>query len=97
MIVAAGFGSKEQKICCAAHNQKALDEMKEKYSVGIGYKGPFMGFSGLVFGLAKPHGIDAICLFAATQPTEGDLEKPDKAASDKIVELLSQMLKLPSQ
>jgi proteasome assembly chaperone (PAC2) family protein len=94
MIVVAGFGSKEKKICCAATSQKDIDEMKEKFGVGIGYKGPFMGFSGLVFGLSKLKGIEAICLFAGTQPKEDDLEFPDKEASDNVVELLSRMLGL---
>lgn len=94
MVVVAGFGSKEKKICCAATNQKGIDEMKEKFGVGIGYKGPFMGFSGLVFGLSKLKGIEAICLFAGTEPKEDDLEFPDKEASDRAVELLSRMLGL---
>jgi proteasome assembly chaperone (PAC2) family protein len=53
-----------------------------------------MGFSGLVFGLSKLKGIEAICLFAGTQPKEDDLEFPDKEASDNVVELLSRMLGL---
>ncbi len=46
IIVVAGYGSKDKKICCAASNKELLAEMKEKYGVDIGYKGPFMGFSG---------------------------------------------------
>jgi uncharacterized protein len=92
MIVVAGYGSKEKKICCAANNQKAIDEMKEKYSIGIGYKGPFMGFSGLVFGLSKLKGIEALCLFAGTEPNEDNLEFPDKEASDNVVDLLNRIL-----
>jgi proteasome assembly chaperone (PAC2) family protein len=95
MIVAAGYGSKEKKICCAASSQNGIEEMK-KFDVGIGYKGPFMGFSGLVFGLAKRKGIDSICLFAGTEPKEDDLEFPDKEASDRIVELLNRVLGLQS-
>ena len=68
----------------------------KKFDVGIGYKGPFMGFSGLVFGLAKRKGIDSICLFAGTEPKEDDLEFPDKEASDRIVELLNRVLGLQS-
>ncbi len=94
MVVVAGYGSKEKKICCAANSQTAIDEMKEKFSVGTGYKGPFMGFSGLVFGLSKLKGIEALCLFAGTQPKEDDLEFPDKEASDRIVELLERVLGL---
>jgi proteasome assembly chaperone (PAC2) family protein len=95
MIVEAGYGSKEKKICGAASSQNGIEEMK-KFDVGIGYKGPFMGFSGLVFGLAKRKGIDSICLFAGTEPKEDDLEFPDKEASDRIVELLNRVLGLQS-
>jgi proteasome assembly chaperone (PAC2) family protein len=97
MIVVAGFGSKEKKVVCAAHSQEKLDEMKEKYGVGIGYKGPFLGFSGLVFGLAKLKRIEALCLFSATEPNEENLELPDKEASDRVVDLIRQMLNLPGQ
>ena len=94
MIVIAGFGSKEKKICCAATTQKALDEMKEKFGVGTGYKGPFMGFSGLVFGLSKLRDIEAVCFFAATEAVEENLEFPDKEASESVVTLISKILDL---
>lgn len=94
MIVVAGFGSKEKKVVCAAHSQQMLDEMKQKYDIGIGYKGPFLGFSGLVFGLAKLKNIDALCLFSATEPNEENLESPDKEASDRVVDLIRKMLSL---
>ena len=93
MIVVAGFGSKEKKICCAAHNQKSIDEMK-KFDVGVGYKGPFMGFSGLVFGLAKLKEIEAVCLFVSTEPVEEDLEFPDQEGAGRAVDLLLKMLGL---
>ena len=96
MIVAAGYGSKEKKICCAANSQTGIDEMKE-FDVGVGYKGPFVGFSGLVFGLAKSKGIDAICLFAGTEPKEDDLEYPDKEAAKRIVDLLNRIFGLQAQ
>jgi proteasome assembly chaperone (PAC2) family protein len=94
MIVVAGFGTKDKKIVCAANNQKALEDLKAKFDVGIGYKGPFMGFSGLVFGLAKLKSIEAVCLFTGTEPKEDDLEFPDKEGSDWVVELLNRMLSL---
>ncbi len=97
MIVVAGYGSKVKNICCAATSQKAIDEMKEKFGIGIGYKGPFMGFSGLVFGSAKVKGMKAICLFAGTEPKEDDLEFPDMEASDRVVELLGKILNLNSR
>lgn len=92
MVVVAGFGSKDKKICCAATNQQLLDEMKEKYEIGTAYKGPFMGFSGLVFGLTKLKNIEAICLFSSTQPKEDDLEFPDNDASERVIDKLKQII-----
>jgi len=94
MVVVAGYGSKDKKIVCAANNQKALDEVKTQFDVGVGYKGPFMGFSGLVFGMAKLRAIEAICLFAGAEPIEENLELPDPDASARAVELLNRMLNL---
>jgi predicted ATP-grasp superfamily ATP-dependent carboligase len=68
--------------------------MKEKFDVGTGYKGPFMGFSGLVFGMSTRVGIESVCLFAGTQPPEEDLELPDKEAADRAVKLVNKMLDL---
>ncbi|XES78336.1 MAG: PAC2 family protein [Candidatus Bathyarchaeia archaeon] len=95
MIVAAGFGTKEKTVVCAANNQATLDKMKKDFDVGVGYKGPFMGFSGLIFGFTKLVDIDAVCLFAGTEPTENDLEFPDQEAADRIVEVLGRVLSLP--
>ena len=92
IIVVAGYGTKDKKICCAATSKELVAEMKEKYSIDIGYKGPFMGFSGLVFGLSKRKGIEALCLFAGTEPREDDLEFPDKEASDRALDKLNKIL-----
>jgi proteasome assembly chaperone (PAC2) family protein len=92
IIVVAGYGSKDKKICCAATSKELVAEMKEKYSIDIGYRGPFMGFSGLVFGLSKLKKMEAICLFAGTEPKEGDLEFPDKEASDRALDNLDKIL-----
>lgn len=94
LIVVAGFGSKEEKIVCAATTKELITEMKEKHQIDIGYKGPFYGFSGLVFGLSKLKNIDSVALFSSTQPKEGDLEAPDNDSSKRTVEKLSQILKL---
>jgi proteasome assembly chaperone (PAC2) family protein len=92
MIVAAGYGSKEKNVVCAATSHQLLSEMKEKYSIDTGYKGPFMGFSGLVFGLSKLKQIEAVCLFAGTQPNQEDLENPDKEASERTMAKLKEIL-----
>ncbi len=92
IIVVAGYGSKDKKVCCAATSKELVDEMKEKYGIEIGYKGPFMGFSGLVFGLSKRKGMEAVCLFAGTEPREEDLEFPDKEASERALDKMNKML-----
>jgi proteasome assembly chaperone (PAC2) family protein len=94
MIVVAGYGSTVKNIVCAANIPSIISEMKEKFNIGVGYKGPFMGFSGLVFGLAARKNIEALCLFAATTPTEHDLEFPDQEASERVLEKLRKMFKL---
>jgi proteasome assembly chaperone (PAC2) family protein len=77
IIVAAGYGSKTRKVCCAATNPYIIQEMKETFKIEVDYTGPFYGFSGLVFGLAKRKGIDALCLFAGTEPNPEEPEFPD--------------------
>jgi len=67
IIVVAGYGSKDKKICGAATNKELVAELKEKYGIDIGYTGPFISFSGLVFGLSKRIGMEALCLFAGTE------------------------------
>ncbi len=94
MVVVAGYGSKDKKVYCAANDPKLISEMKEKFEIGIGYQGPFLGFSGLVFGLAQLKSIEALCLFAATTPKEGDLEFPDQEAADRVLEKLRKILNL---
>ncbi len=94
IVVVAGFGSKEKKICCAATDPDLIRELKEKYQVVVGYKGPFMGFSGLVFGLSKQRGIRAVCLFSSAEPREDDLEFPDPEAAERALGKLKEMLGL---
>jgi len=95
MIVVAGYGSNEKKILCAANNAKIISEMKKKFNIEIGYEGPFMGFSGLVFGLAKRKNLEALCLFSATTPIKHDFELPDKEASERVLENLKKIVNLP--
>jgi proteasome assembly chaperone (PAC2) family protein len=92
IIVAAGYGSKKRKICCAATNANLIQEMKEKFEVEVEYVGPFYGFSGLVFGLAKRKGIDALCLFSGTEPNPDDPEFPDPTSAELITDVLNRML-----
>lgn len=92
IIVAAGYGSKNRKVCCAATNQDLIKEMKEKFNIEVEYVGPFYGFSGLVFGLAKKRSIDALCLFAGTEPNPDHPEFPDPKSSELILDALNQIL-----
>lgn len=94
MIIIAGYGSKDKKVCCAANDPRIINEMKEKFNIDIGYEGPFMGFSGLVFGLAKLKKIEALCLFASTTPIEDNLEFPDEEASERVLENLRRIVSL---
>ena len=91
IIVAAGYGSKMRKVCCAASDPDLIQEMKEKFAIEVEYVGPFYGFSGLVFGLAKRKGVDALCIFAGTEPNPDDPEFPDPKSSELILDVLSQM------
>jgi uncharacterized protein len=92
IIVVAGYGSKTRKVCCAATSPIIIQEMKEKLKIEVDYVGPFYGFSGLVFGLAKLKEIDALCLFAGTEPNPDDPEFPDPKASEILMEVLNKIL-----
>lgn len=94
IIVAAGYGSKTRKVGCAATSPDLVREMKQRFKIEVDYVGPFYGFSGLVFGLAKRKGVDALCLFAGTEPNPEDPEFPDPKSSEMISDVLNQMLGL---
>jgi proteasome assembly chaperone (PAC2) family protein len=91
VIVAAGYGSKTRKVCCAATNPDIIRELKETLNLEVDYEGPFYGFSGLVFGFAKLKGIDALCLFGGTEPAPEDPEFPDPEASEMVLDVLNRM------
>jgi len=94
MIVIAGYGLEGKNVCCAATSQQIIKEMKEKYGIEPSYEGPFYGFSGLVFGLAKKRNIDALCLFGKTTPIRENPEEPDEMASKNLLKELSRILNL---
>jgi proteasome assembly chaperone (PAC2) family protein len=93
LFVLAGYGVGEGEVCCAATDLELVEELK-KHGVGTGYEGPFMGFSGLVLGLAKLRGIRGVCLFGRSQPSVDDPEYPDARAAKKVLETLSRVLGL---
>ena len=92
IIVTAGYGSKTRKVCCAATSKDVVNEMREKFKVEVDYVGPFYGFSGLVFGMSKLKGIEALSLFAGTQPNLENPEFPDPDSSDMILDILRQVI-----
>jgi len=94
MIVLAGHGRKGKEVCCAATNLRIIEEMEKKYGIEVEYEGPFYGFSGLVFGLAKLRGIEALCLFGKTESNTEESEYPDENAANALLKHLSQILKL---
>jgi proteasome assembly chaperone (PAC2) family protein len=96
MIVVAGYGAEGEQVCCAATNRKTIDEVAKTYGIEVGYVGPFYGFSGMVFGLAKLREIDALCLFGRTEPVPEDPECPDEEASTNVLNKLTVMLNLPT-
>jgi proteasome assembly chaperone (PAC2) family protein len=94
LIVVAGYGLRGKDVCCAATSRRIMDDLKEQYGVEAGYEGPFYGFSGLVFGLAKRRGLDAFCLFGRTEPRPDAPESPDDEASAHVLRTLDQILGL---
>ena len=93
LFVLAGYGVGEGEVCCAATDPELVDELKKR-GIGTGYEGPFMGFSGLVLGLAKLRGIKGICLFGRSQPNPEDPESPDPQAAARVLEKLADILEL---
>jgi proteasome assembly chaperone (PAC2) family protein len=93
LYVLAGYGMGEGEVCCAATEPELIEELK-KHGIGTGYEGPFMGFSGLVLGLAKLRGIKGVCLFGRSQPSLEDPEYPDPRAAKKVLATLSRVLDL---
>lgn len=93
VFVLAGYGVGEGEVCCAATDPELVDELKNN-GIGTGYVGPFIGFSGLVLGLAKLRGMKGICLFGRTQPNLEYPELPDARAAKKVLEALNKILSL---
>ena len=92
IIITAGFGSKEKKVCCAGTSLELIQEMKNKHNLDTEYQGPFYGFSGLVFGAAKLSGIDAISLFAGVEPKPGIPEFPAEESSNLLFDVLKKII-----
>jgi len=92
IIVVAGYGLKGDAVCIAATSKTLLSELHDQFGLDIGYEGPFYGFSGMIFGLAKTRGLDAITLFGQTTPDSQAPERPDESAAQSVLEVLWSML-----
>ena len=93
IYVLAGHGRGGKGVDGASTNRDLLKWL-EKLGAPLGYFGPFLGFSGLVFGLAQRHGIDSIALFGRTTPDQDDPEYPDASAARSVLEVLRRALSL---
>jgi len=91
MVVLAGYGHEGRDVCCAATDPSIVEQM-EKHGIGVGYVGPFYGFSGLVFGLGKLRGIKGLCLFGRTVPNLEEPEYPDPEAAKAVLNSLGVIL-----
>ena len=82
----AGYGIKGKEVCCAATDLKIIEETKQKYGIEVGYEGSFYVFSGLVFGLAKLRGIEALTLLGRTELNLEEPEDPDENVANAILQ-----------
>ncbi len=65
LIVLAGYALEGEPVCCAASSSEILKEA-EKFGVKPRYVGSFIGFSGLLAGLALTEGLEVLCRFGRT-------------------------------
>ena len=95
IIITAGYGSKEKKVCGAATSLELVKKIKTKYNIDTEYQGPFYGFSGLVFGAAKLKKAKAISLFSGVEAQVGNPEYPAKESAELLIKTLKKILKNP--
>jgi proteasome assembly chaperone (PAC2) family protein len=91
LIVLAGYAVEGELVCCAASKPEILKEA-ERFGVKPQYIGPFIGFSGLLAGLALLEKIEVLCLFGRTTPKPDEPEKPDPEASEQLYRKLCEIL-----
>jgi hypothetical protein len=81
-------GSAETRVFGAVNNQNIVEEVKNHGLVMLEGEGQITGFNGLILGIAKERGIDAVCIL-------GEIDNPSviqpRAAKD-ILRLLVNML-----
>lgn len=91
VVVLAAYAREGKDVCSAANTPELLEELRT-FKIEPGYEGPFLGFSGLVFGFAGLRGIEALCLFGRTSANLDEPELPDPSAARALLEKLSQIL-----
>jgi proteasome assembly chaperone (PAC2) family protein len=94
LYVLAGYALEGESICCAASTRSLLEEAEKAYGLKPGYVGPFLGFSGLLAGLAADRGMEVLCLFSKTKPNPENPESPDLEASEKLYKKICEILKV---
>jgi len=92
LYVLAGYALEGEPVCCAASDRRLLEEAEKRFGLKPGYVGPFLGFSGLLAGLAAEKGIKVLWLFGKTTPNPEDPEKPDPEASENLYRKLCEIL-----
>ncbi|MHC1563772.1 MAG: PAC2 family protein [Candidatus Hecatellaceae archaeon] len=94
LYILAGYALEGEPVCCAASTRSLLEEAEKAYGLKPGYVGPFLGFSGLLAGLAGNHGMEVLCLFGKTKPNPESPESPDREASEKLYRKICEILKV---
>ena len=92
-VISLGAQVIEEDIRCCATDIGLLEEMS-RYGIETTQVDRFIGFSGLVTAIGREKGIEGVCLFASTVQSSTDLEYPDYNAAKKLLEKVSEIVKL---
>jgi hypothetical protein len=82
--------SAEPKVFGAVNNEQILDDVKKQGVVMLEGEGQITGFNGLILGIAKEQGVDAVCIL-------GEIDNPgviQPKAAQNILKLLINMLNI---
>ncbi len=92
-LFSLGAQTIEEGIRCCATDPHLLAEMR-RYGIERTRVDRFIGFSGLVTGMAHLRGIEGVCLFGCTSQSTADPEYPDHSAAAELMVKLSEILEL---
>ncbi len=93
-VLAAHAKPEGGEICCAAVASELLETFKGRTGLKPCYTGPFLGFSGLLFGLAQSYRMKAVALFSKTEPDSDKPESPDPRAAVRLLKFINEMFNL---